>query len=84
MALSLTEISTGVFPDAYRDEPCILCGKEVKNPRYWVHVCLHCDRILMNDGERCPDGYDEDGEGGCGWFAVGPDCIKRVPKEYRF
>ncbi|MDP2952557.1 MAG: hypothetical protein Q8O76_04495, partial [Chloroflexota bacterium] len=69
---------------------CMLCQSPIKKGRAaaWVHVCLHCNRVLAHavdyaPAERCPDGYNEDGCGGCGVFPVGSECVKRVPKEYR-
>ena len=65
-------------------DQCILCEAPIRNaPAGFIHVCLCCNRVLIANGERCPDGYDEDGRGGCGSFPVGSGCIKRVPAEYR-
>lgn len=63
---------------------CIVCEKPLTSDiaACSVHVCLCCGTYLAK-GERCPTGYDEDGEGGCGYFPVGPDCMKKLPVEYR-
>ena len=62
---------------------CFLCEKPLDHPAVLIHVCLCCGTILAH-GERCPNGYDEDGAGGSGCFPVGSECIKRLPKAYRY
>ena len=72
-------------------EPCHICGKSVRNEKHFIHVCLCCNQLLRKDGEFCPKGMARYGEANIdmadansGWFPVGSDCIKRVPKEYRY
>lgn len=62
---------------------CFLCEKPLDIPACYIHVCLCCNTVLAK-GERCPTGYDEDGDGGCGLFPVGSSCAKRLPKEYKY
>lgn len=65
--------------------PCYLCLREVKPGKEgtWVHVG-EGGAVILARGERSPNGQNEDGAGGMGWFPVGSDCVKHVPAEYRF
>ena len=62
---------------------CILCEKPLKLHSGYLHICL-CSNTVLAKGERCPRGCNADGEGGCGVFPVGSECLKQVPLEYRF
>lgn len=40
--------------------------------------------MMLAKGERSTNGQNEDGEGGQGYFPVGPECAKRIPPDYLF
>jgi hypothetical protein len=62
----------------YRDDPCIVCGREVKNPKVYVHAVDGGDRLLHRDDEPH---YESDG-GDLYFHPVGPDCARLIPSEY--
>ena len=72
-----------VFMDSYIN-PCYICGKEIKQGKEGgsVHVGDGGSTVL-EIGEKSEGGFDEDGEGGMGFFPVGSTCA-RLPdwKEY--
>ena len=59
---------------------CYLCGRKVKDKglRHWIHLGEGGFHLLAA-GERSENGQDEDGEGGQGYFQVGPECVQRLP-----
>lgn len=67
-------------PDRLRakgdDEPCLVCGRKVNLERA-ASVHLTIDGLVP-----VADATDY-GAGDQGWFSVGPDCAKDIPKEYR-
>lgn len=69
-------------PMSQDDTSCALCYRGLKKVSTEIHLCLCCNVILGPD-EHCPNGNDEDGHGGSGWFPVGSHCKKKIPKEYR-
>ena len=52
---------------------CICCNKEVKNEKYFVH-------LLTNGNIIDTDEYQ--GNDDQGFYNVGSECKKRIPKEY--
>ena len=58
------------------DEPCIVCGRKVNLERASsVHLVV---------GGLVPVADTTDyGASDQGWFSIGPDCAKDIPKEYR-
>jgi hypothetical protein len=64
------------------DNRCIACGKKTGKITQGVFIGGGGDYIVH------PDDYEiecaTDGAGWMGWFAVGNECIKVVPKEFRY
>ena len=64
--------------------PCYICGKEIKQGKEagFLHVGDGGSTVLKI-GERSEGDFNEDGEGGMGFFPVGSGCA-RLPdwKEY--
>jgi hypothetical protein len=59
---------------------CLICDLPTES-RLFVHLGEGGSMILA-PGERSKNGQDEDGEGGQGFFPIGPDCARRLPSEY--
>jgi len=58
------------------DDPCFLCGKRVYvDKAKYVH--------LLCDG-RFVDSFDDFGSNDQGAFPVGPECSKKLPKNFLF
>lgn len=64
--------TTSYSDNATGDLPCARCGKEVKNPKLWVHVIDGGDRILHPEDE---DAYTSD-DGDMDMHPIGPECAK--------
>mgnify|MGYP001581281446 CR=1 FL=1 len=68
---------------------CIACNAPLKSLPgimtigLWVHLGQG-GSMLLAAGERSPNGQDEDGAGGQGMFPIGPECAKKLPREYVF
>jgi len=54
--------------------PCICCGKEIKNVRYFVH--------LLTDGNLISS--DQDFDNSQGFFPIGSECKNRLPNNFVF
>jgi len=70
-------------PDAFLDancasDACYICGKPIKDKAgKSVHVG-EGGAVLLKPGERSSeDGFDEDGEGGMGFFPIGSGCARK-------
>lgn len=63
------------FQKSKKENPCTVCGKKTNN---FVGV-------IVGDGGATivhPEDVDKAQDGGfMGWFAVGTECIKKIPKE---
>ena len=59
------------------DDPCLLCGKRVfvEKSKY-VH--LLCDGRLVDSKDDFESSNDQ------GFFPVGPECSKKLPKNFLF
>ena len=59
--------SRNMEPFADDVETCLICGKELKKLRYWVH--------LLTDGTFT---LDKEHPKSQGYFPVGPECAQKV------
>lgn len=57
--------------------PCYLCGRDVKNPKYLIHVC-HGGHVLVTEDDCANDGSCLGGK------VVGSDCWKQHPEIHKF
>ncbi len=64
-------------PDAEQvargDHPCFLCGKATKGER---QIHLHTRGFIVPVDEEIPEEHDQ------GWFDIGPECAKKLPKGF--
>jgi hypothetical protein len=58
--------------------PCVRCGKDVKNEKYSVHL-IDGDLIMLAKDDE--DKYVSD-SGDMDWHPVGSECAKHIPKEF--
>lgn len=65
--------------DNCEGDPCVVCGKSVKQPwRYWVHLVNGGDILHPDDEERFwKEATQDDLAGEMGIHAIGPDCAKK-------
>lgn len=63
-------------PDGWSGAECLLCRRPIRDDRRAVHV------HLTTDLELAPIG-DVEVENSQGLWPVGPECARRVPREYR-
>ena len=57
---------------------CMFCGRGVKPLANGLPASVH-----MNvNGTLFPVAEDHEGPDSQGWFSVGPECAKKVPREY--
>lgn len=54
--------------------PCLLCGKHIKNEKYFVHLLTNGNLIST----------EEDIEESQGFFSIGSDCKNRLPNNFYF
>jgi len=67
------------YPDVITSlHPCVVCGEHITqgNEAGYVHLGEGGSMILEKD-EKSSSGFDEDGEGGMGWFPVGRGCSRK-------
>lgn len=63
--------------DSYEEKgenPCICCGKELKAPKYYVH--------LLNSGNLISS--DQDFDESQGFFPIGNSCKNKLPNNFYF
>jgi hypothetical protein len=58
--------------------PCIVCGKEVTKPKYWLHVWYGTSAVLPSEIDGLEPGGDT------GFYPIGTNCVRSHPelKEY--
>ena len=79
MAQIKTLCLDGFRPDDYKEaaaNPCIFCGKEIKAPKYAVHLLTN--GYIVNVLEPFDEKEDQ------GFFPIGSDCKRRIPKSFVF
>jgi hypothetical protein len=53
---------------------CFLCGKPLKEEKYFVHLLTNGNLVST------PDEFDENEDMGC--FPIGSECRKRLPNNF--
>jgi hypothetical protein len=61
--------------DLKGNEHCPCCGKEIKNPKYFINSIYGGDMYPANDKNEYNDAWI---------IGVGSECRKKLPKEYVF
>lgn len=59
------------------NNPCIRCGKEVKNFKYSVEL-VEGDLLALSTNEKA----DLNDGGYMGFFPIGSECKKHIPSEF--
>ena len=57
------------------DNPCGCCGKEIKQPKHYFHLCDGGDFICSNADDELVV-YQDAGDMGC--WDIGPECLKKL------
>ena len=78
-------IITSKFDDnieryGYNDNTCQCCGKPIKNIQFAVFTVEGPDVVLADVTD---EDLAEQGLYSQGLYNIGPECIKKYPKEYR-
>lgn len=74
--IPLSDIRVPDYDDQLTKEPCICCGKEVRNPKYHVHLLTSGQ--LVSTAE--PFAEDEDQ----GFHVIGTACRLKLPNNFTF
>ena len=78
-------VMTSKFEDnieryGYNDNTCECCGKPIKNIQFAVFTIEGPEVVLADVTD---EDLTEQGLYSQGMYNIGPECIKRYPKEYR-
>lgn len=67
-------------------EPCVVCGCPVTRPRYRLHCTDGATWIGLSTLECDPEHCGNAGQSCMGFYAIGPDCLRKHPelKQYVF
>lgn len=79
------EASASFFGEKYHEkggEGCIVCGRKTGKVTQGVFIGGGGSFIVHPDDQEIA--WEQDGSGWMGWFPVGAECIKIVPKEFRY
>jgi hypothetical protein len=61
--------------DTTLNNVCLLCGKKVPKPRYYVHL-LNNSNLISTNSENIDISQ--------GFFTIGTECRKRLPNNFYF
>lgn len=78
MMRTVTGIRSLKYKPCSNGDPCWVCGKQVKNPRYGVRVVSGGNRFLHKDDQD--EWTDESSD--LGLHYVGPECAKMIDPDY--
>jgi len=62
------------------NNPCVRCGKEVKNEKYSIHLIEGGNTMLAVADENKYDNEAAD----MGWHPIGSECAKHIPQEFLY
>ena len=72
--IELSDIMDENYKTTKGDNPCICCGKNVKNPRYFVQL-LDTGKLVSTQ---------EDFANSQGFFPIGNSCKNKLPNNFYF
>lgn len=72
--IPLQDIQNKRMPNIEAENSCICCGKEIKEPKQFVHLLTN-GSIVSSDQP-----FDNDQ----GFFPIGNECKNRVPNNFYF
>lgn len=85
------EAPDNLFSDKFHDssakEPCTICGRETSRKNASGVIVTEGGATLVHpadaDAEYAYNMAPGNSNGWMGWFAVGSECIKKIPAEFR-
>lgn len=72
--IPLEDIQGDNYQETGNDNPCVCCGKEVKSPKYTVHL-LTTGNLISSQ---------EDFSESQGFFPIGNTCKNKIPNNFYF
>lgn len=72
--IPLEDVQEDSYDEFGNPRPCICCGKEIKETKYWVHMLTNGNLVSS----------DEDFENSQGFFPIGNACKKKLPNNFYF
>lgn len=72
--IPLNDIQEDSYDETGNENPCICCGKEVRNPKYMVHL-LKTGNLISSQ---------EDFAESQGFFPIGNSCKNKLPNNFYF
>lgn len=72
--IPVDDIQEESFDETKGENPCICCGKNIKNPKYSVHL-LDTGNLISSD---------EDFAESQGFFPIGTSCKNKLPNNFYF
>ncbi len=72
--IPLSDIMEDSYEEGKGDNPCICCGKNIKNSKYSVH--------LLDSGNLISS--EEDFDNSQGFFPIGNTCKNKLPNNFYF
>jgi hypothetical protein len=72
--IPLNDIQTDSYDEVGNKNPCVCCGKEVKETKYMVHL-LTTGNLISSQ---------EDFEDSQGFFPIGNACKNKLPNNFYF
>lgn len=72
--IPLKDIREDGYDETGNENPCICCGKQVKNERYYVHLLT--DGNLVSTDQPITESQ--------GFFSIGAACRKKLPNNFVF
>ena len=72
--IPLSDIQTDSYDEVGNENPCICCGKKVKNTKYMVHLLTNGNLVSSQ----------EDFANSQGFFPIGSSCKNKLPNNFYF
>jgi tRNA U34 2-thiouridine synthase MnmA/TrmU len=74
--IPVEDIRTETYDEGKGENPCVCCGKDVKTPKYWVHMLTSGNLVSTDE----PFAEQED----MGMFPIGNSCKNKLPNNFYF